>query len=212
MKNLFPSFSTLLAVAASALMLSSCNRAEYAMLPKGSSYLGSTRVATPVPATPAPVVAATPAVTSPTPAATAPITVAATPEAVVTPAPTAAAPITPAAQPKVATAPATPAPAAATVATTTAPKLNLMQRVALSKVVRKMDKLAQKSGVVQKHENTAATQKLAPRLRQAILFAAIGLLLEILGAIIGSWVVYLIGAILIIVGAVFFIIWLVDTL
>lgn len=203
MKNFSSSITRLVAVAACALTLGSCNRAEYAMLPKGSSYLGSTRVATPVPAAPAKEVAAT----EPTVAEALPAT-AALPAPVVAAAP-AAAPAAPAAQPQVAATPAPTPAAAATVAAAPAPKLNLGQRMALSKVARQLNKLAQKPGMMQQHDNTAATKKLDTRLRQAILFWVLGVILEIVGAFTSGFI-YVAGAVLIVIGTVFFIIWLVE--
>jgi hypothetical protein len=205
MKNLFPQFAKLVAVAACALTLGSCNRAEYAMLPKGSSYHGVTRVAAPVPASPAPVAVE----------ATTPATEAAKVDApVATPASTTVLPATSDKK----TAQVTPAVVDtkklgnAATAATPAPKLNLVQRVALNKVARKMDKMMQKSGTANPHANTASTQRLDSDLRTAILLAAIGILVEILGIALSSSLVYILGAVLIIVGAVFFVLWLVNKL
>ncbi|MDB5270694.1 MAG: hypothetical protein JWP58_3734 [Hymenobacter sp.] len=196
MKNFFPPFAKLIALAACALSLGSCSRSEYAMLPKGSSY-GVTRVATPVPtATPATVV---------TPAAEA--VVAATPvvaEAQPTAAPAVAAtPVTKTA-PRVA-APAVAVQAPAAVAAAPAPKLNLVQRLALSKVTRKMDKLMQKSGSVRQHDNTASTSNTAAisgNLRIGIILLLVGLLVGLLNGLIGT--------IIAIIGLIFIILWLLD--
>jgi hypothetical protein len=191
MKNHFSSITKLVALAACALSLGSCSRSEYAMLPKGGSYHGVTRVATPVPAAPA---TATATVTTPAPAET---TVAApAPVATEAPAPAVAkAPAKAAQQPAAAS-----SAAATTVAAAPAPKLSLVQRMALNKVTRKVDKLMQKSGSVRKHDNTASTARggIDGNLR-------IGLILLLIGLING-----LIGSIVAIIGLVFIVLWLLD--
>ena len=188
MKNSFTTFSKLAGLIACVISLGSCSRSEYAMLPKGATYAGNSHIAAPVRATPAPTAIATPA-----PAvAVAPVAA----PAVVAAAPT---PIAAAAQP-------------AAIATAKAPHLNLVQRLAVSQLVHKANKMAQRSGAARQHNNTAATQKLEGRLRQGIILAAIGLLVEILGAVLGSYLVYLLGAILIIVGGVFIVLYLIDKL
>lgn len=207
MKNYFSIVSKLVAAAVCALSLGSCSRAEYAMLPKGASYHGVARAATPVPASaPATVV---------TPAAPLVETVVA-PVVVIAPAPAAPA------QRVAATAPATTqavvaaAPSAATpavLATTSAaaPKLNLVQRLAMNKVVRKMDKMVQKSGALRQHDNTASTSKTAAisgNLRTGLIFLLVGLLISLFGGI--SSIFAIIGAIFAIIGLVFIILWLLD--
>ena len=193
MKNFVSPFAKLIAVAACALTLGSCSRSEYAMLPKGGSYHGVTRVSTPVPAAPetaAPVAAPAEAIT---PVETQP---AATP--VVAAAPAKAAAKTPAA---VLESPA----AAATVAAAPAPKLNLVQRMALNKVTHKMEKMVQKSGSVRQHDNTASTTKTAAisgNLRIGIILLLVGLLVGILNGLIGT--------IIAIIGLIFIILWLLD--
>ncbi len=206
MKNNFPSFAKLVAVAACALTLGSCSRAEYAMLPKGGSYHGVTRVATPVPA-------ATPAAVAATPAA-AP---AAAPMAATSVAPTelpmATAPVQTVkrqaqavASAAVASTPGT----ALTVAAAPAPKLNVMQRLALNKVTRRVDKLMQKA-TARQHDNTAATTKtsaISGNLRTGLIFLLVGLLISLFSGISGIFGV--IGAIFAIIGLVFIILWLLD--
>ena len=68
----------------------------------------------------------------------------------------------------------------------------------------------QKSGTARQHDNTAATQKLSGKLRQGIILVLIGVLVEILAAAIGSSLVYLLGAILILVGLVLIVLYLLD--
>jgi hypothetical protein len=195
MKNYFPSIVKLVAVAACALSLGSCNRAEYAMLPKGNSYHGVTRVATPVPANPAaeaPATVPTQAVASEA-VAVAPIASAA-----------------PAAEAKVAEAKvATPAAshkasyAAATTTATTAPKLNTFQRLALNKVTRKVEKAVQKASVRQ-HDDTASTARISGNLRTGLILLLVGLLVGIFNALIGT--------IIALIGVIFIVLWLLDSL
>ena len=192
MKNSFTTFSKLAGLIACVISLGSCSRSEYAMLPKGATYAGNSHVAAPVRATPAPTAVATPA-----PAvAVAPV---AAPAAIAT---------APAASPALAATAAQPA----ALATAKAPHLNLVQRLAVSQLVHKANKMVQRSGAARQHNNTAATQKLEGRLRQGILLAILGLLVEILGAVLGSSLIYLLGAILIIVGGVFIVLYLIDKL
>lgn len=195
MKNFFSPFAKLTALAICALTLGSCSRSEYAMLPKGSSYHGVTRVATPVP------------VATPVTSADEPIVVAA--PAVVAEAKPAAAPVVAAAPVAKATAssatPAVAVQAPTTVVATPAPKLNLVQRLALSKVTRKMDKLMQKSGAVRQHDNTASTSKTAAisgKLRIGIILLLVGLLVGLLNGLIGT--------IIAVIGLIFIILWLLD--
>ena len=93
----------------------------------------------------------------------------------------------------------------AAIATAKAPRLNLVQRLTVKALVNKAKKSTS-------HANTASTQKIEGNLRTAILLGAIGLVTEILGIAVGSSIIYLIGAILLVVAAVFFILWLVDKL
>ena len=198
MKNLTSVVGRLAVVLTAALALGSCNRAEYATLPRSASYLGSTTVASvpraAAPASAAPVAAAPAA--QPAAATAAPVA-----DVVV--------PATPAAAPVVAAAPAPKA--AAPVAAAPAPaKLNFVQRLALAKVTKKLEKAAQKAGAVRSHDNTASTQRLDGKLRQGIVIGIVGLLVELLGAVVGSGFVYVIGAILIVIGIILVLLWLLD--
>lgn len=193
MKNIFPSITKLLTIAACALTLGSCSRANYAVLPKGSSYHGVTRAATPVPV--APTAAATTTAVAGT-AATAPKVKAVSVAASVA---------------KAVTVPvAVPVPVLANAAP--APKLTLVQRLALSKVTKKLQKVAAKSGLARQHGNTAATQRLEGKLRQGLILGLIGLLLELVGIATGSGLIYVLGAILILVGIVLVVLYLLDSL
>lgn len=182
MKNISLSISKFVAVAACALSLGSCSRAEYAMLPQGSSYHGVTRVATPVPA-------------AASPTAAAPETVVA---ATVAPAPVAA-------RTAVVAAPAAAnALGAAAIVAAPAPKLNIVQRLALNKVTRQVDKLVQKSGAARQHDNTASVAKgsISGNLRIGLILLLVGLLVGLLNGLIGT--------IIAIVGLIFIVLWLLD--
>lgn len=197
MKNHFPTITKLVAAAVCALSLGSCSRAEYAMLPQGASYHGVARAATPVPtatAVPTPTVAVAPAAVATTEA-----------QVVATPAAAPVATAAPATR-EVAVANASVS-AAATVAAASVPKLSLVQRMALSKVTHKMDKLMQKSGAVRQHDNTASTSKTAAisgNLRIGIILLLVGLLVGIFNGLIGS--------IIALIGVIFIVLWLLDSL
>jgi len=199
MKNIFPPFAKLIAVAACALTLGSCSRAEYAMLPKGGSYHGVTRVATPVPTAP---------VDSPAPAAdvvVAPAMALKTTTVDATPATTKS--VVKVAQPAAPVAAARALGTTSTVAATPAFKLNVLQRVALNKVTRKVNKLMQNSGTVRQHDNTASTARggISGNLRTGLILLLVGLLISIFGGIFS-----IIGAIIAVIGLVFIILWLLD--
>lgn len=209
MKNLFPSFAKFAAVALCALTFGSCNRAEYAMLPKGASYHGVARAATPVPAKPeaaAPIAPVEAAATPETAAvsvaeSTAPAMQAAQPTAV---APKAATPVVasqpaPAAIETIANAPAESQAAPA-------PKLNGMQRLALNKVTKKVDKLVQKAAARQ-HISTASVTKggVSGNLRLGIILMVIGALIALLPGLFR-----VLGLIIFIVGVLFLLLWVLD--
>ena len=193
MKNHFSTVSKFAAAAICALSLGSCSRAEYAMLPKGASYHGVARAATPVPA-PAPVVAA-PNPVAPTTAMPAEAVALSTSAA------------TPVARERVSIEKAAKTAAAATtIATTTAAKPTLVQRLALNKVTRKMDKLMQKAGSVRSHDNTASTARggISGNLRTGLILLLVGLLVGIFNGLIGT--------IIALIGVIFIVLWLLDSL
>ena len=79
--------------------------------------------------------------------------------------------------------------------------------MALSKVTHKMDKLMQKSGAVRQHDNTASTSKTAAisgNLRIGIILLLVGLLVGIFNGLIGS--------IIALIGVIFIVLWLLDSL
>lgn len=200
MKHLFNILPKLTVIAAIALSASSCNRAEYAMLPKTTSYHGTQRAVAVKPA---------PTATPVTPESVAPATqeavVATEQEAVV---PKAAAPAV-ATQQAPASKPVAPAVADKSVASTksTAPKLNLVQKAVVQKLVKKANKLAAKTHVSKKSE--AASQEdanaLSRNIKLGIILLLIGILLGIFGGIIG-----VIGLIFVILGLVLLILGLLD--
>jgi len=204
MHNLTSTMGRLAVVLAGALALGSCNRAEYATLPRSASYMGTatatskTRVAVSSPIT-ATQVATAPEVTVATaPAAEAPV---ATPAV----APVAVAPVAPV----VAAAPVAEAPAvAATVATpdavAAAPKLNLVQRMALAKVTKKLNKLTANASKLNKGDNTAHTTRINGNLRTGIILLLVGLIVGIFSGLIGT--------IIALIGVIFLVLWLLDEL
>lgn len=204
MQNLTSTLGRLAVVLAGALTLGSCSRAEYAFLPRSASYLGTTTAAPKaraVAATPAPAVAAAPAAEVVAPAPEAPIATA--PVTVV--APVAAAPV--AAAKPVATQPQAVV-EDATIATTSTPaaapqKLTLVQRMAMAKVTKKINKLAAKSQLKQ-GDNTASTSRIDGNLRTGIILLLIGLLVGLLNGLIGT--------IIAIIGLVFIVLWLLDSI
>lgn len=200
MQNLTSTLNRLAVVLTSALALGSCSRAEYAFLPKSASYLGTTaaapkaRVAAAPVATPAPVAQAPVAATAAETSAVAPeIVVATTPAApraaeVATPAPPAQAEVV----------------AAATVATPAPQKLSLVQRMALAKVTKKLNKLAAKSPQFKQGDNTAHTARISGNLRTGLILLLIGLIVGIFSNTI--------GLIIALIGVVFIVLWLLDEL
>ncbi|UOR05717.1 hypothetical protein MUN82_01130 [Hymenobacter aerilatus] len=176
------------ALLVTATALTSCNRAEYAMLPKTQAYHGMQYTATAPKPTPAPEVAA-----PQTPAA-APIEapVVATAPAVATAPVEAAAPVT------------TPAPATKPAK---AQKLNLMQKALVNKVTKQANKVASKMQIKQKNE-TAETNRLDGNIRTGIILVLVGLLVSLLSFISGIFGV--LGGIIAIVGIVFIVLGLLD--
>jgi len=173
------------ALLVTATALTSCNRAEYAMLPKTSAYHGTQYTVTapkPEPVAEAPAAVATaPAAANETP------TVASAPVASVAPAPV-----------------AQPAP---TAKPAKAPKLNLVQKALVNKVVKQANKVASKVQVKQKSE-TAETNRLDGNIRTGIILVLVGLLVSLLSFVSGIFGV--LGGIIAIVGIVFIILGLLD--
>ncbi|AII52956.1 hypothetical protein [Hymenobacter sp. APR13] len=196
MKHLFQHLPKLAAVAAIALSMSSCNRAEYAMLPKTTPY-HATYHGTAKPA-PAPVAQQEEVAVVEAPATAVEEKNMAT-----------AAVVAPAAAPAVAEKPATVAAAKPAPATAAPQKLRLAERIALNKVAKKLDKYAPKLQIKQKSE-TAKANAISGNLRTGIILLLIGLLVSLFGGISGIF--SLIGGIIAIVGLIFIILWLLDEL
>ena len=198
MQNLTSTLGRLAVVLTGALALSACSRAEYAFLPKSASYLGTTtaapkaRMATAPVATPAPLVQAPVAA----PAVAPEIVVATTPAA---PRAAQVAAPTPPAQAEVAV-----APEAATIAAPAPQKLSLVQRMALAKVTKKLNKLAAKSPQFKQGDNTAHTARISGNLRTGLILLLIGLIVGLFNGLIGT--------IIALIGVVFLVLWLLDEL
>lgn len=201
MKHLFNILPKLTAIAAVALSISSCNRAEYAMLPKTTPYhatYGTTKTV-PAPAVASEKVAVTeaPAVDAPAKNAVAIAPAATTPATTPAKAPVAAAP----AKSKTVETAATPAPR----------KLNLVQRVAVAKMLKQVDKATAKVKI-KKNNEAAGANRLEGKLRQGVILLLAGLLIEILGAATGIGLIYVLGAIVAIIGVVLIVLYLLDEL
>jgi len=203
-------------VVAGALALGACSRAEYAMLPKSPAYLGTKNVAVaprpaaqPAPATVAATTEPTVPVATPAPAAVANVVPRRAPVAKTTPAvaaaPVVAAPVAPA--PVVAAAPVAVA-ATSSEAAPAAPKLNLVQRLALKKISKKLEKLAANSPQLKQRDAAASTSRVSGNLRSALIFGVVGLLLTLLGGVAGIF--YVLGVILIVIGLIFLLLWVLD--
>ncbi|QNH63254.1 hypothetical protein [Hymenobacter sediminicola] len=200
MKHLFHHLPKLAAIAAIALSASSCNRAEYAMLPKTSPY-HATYHGTAKPA-PAPVAQQEEIATAEV------ITAPVEEKNIVAETPAAVPAVTPAATPAAKSAAVASAKATKPAATSAAPrKLNLVERAAFSKVTKKLDKLASKAQLKQRYE-TAETSKIGGYLRTGIILILVGLLISLLSGISGIF--GLIGGIISIIGLIFIILWLLD--
>lgn len=207
MEKLSSLFGRLALTVAGALALGACNRSEYAMLPKSASYLGTKSTAyTPRPAALAPI-AATPAPVAPEVTATPAVAEPAAAQSVATPRlPTPAAPAKVVAAKPAPEATATPAPAVAA-APATQPKLSLVQRLMLNKLVRKIDRQTEKMSV-RKSDNTASTARVDGKLRYAIIFGAISLIFFIIGGGLANTI----GTILLVIAVLFLLFWLLDNL
>jgi hypothetical protein len=207
MQNLTSTLGRFAVVLAGALTLGSCSRSDYAFLPKSASYLGTTTAAPKVRRPLAPVAA--PATVAQAPAATSTAEApAVAPEIVVATAPTTT--------PRIASTPvaATQAPAQvastasvttdATVATAAPKSLNLVQRMALAKVTKKLNKLADKSSQFKQGDNTANTARISGNLRTGLVLLLIGLIVGIFSGLIGT--------IIALIGVIFLVLWLLDEL
>lgn len=203
MQNLTSTLCRLVVVLTGALALSSCSRAEYAFLPKSASYLGTATAASRAHA-----IVAAPAI--PTVVASSASEVAVV-EAPVTGAPTQEVTTSATAVPSAkAVALEAKSIAAASVAVTTATpvataKPNLVQRLALNKVMRKLDKQTQKI-MARRGDNTSSTARgsISGNLRIGIILLLIGLLVSFLNGFIGG--------IIAVIGLIFVVLWLLDQL
>lgn len=189
MKNLTLSLGRLALVLAGALSLGACNRAEYAGVSQSAARSSSTPVASQV-ATPYVPIAAEESAVVVAPALTTPSVANMVPAVQQAPTVAAITPIAPVAKPA------------------SAPKLNLVQRLALHKVTRKLDKLTAQLPQLKKQDASAARGGLDGNLRSALLFGLVGLILLLFSGV--SNVFAVVGTILLIIGLVFLVLWLLD--
>ncbi len=98
-----------------------------------------------------------------------------------------------------------------TTAPAKAPKLSFVQKALVQKVAKKADKLTSKVQV-KKRTEAASTSKLEGKLRQGVILLLVGLLIEILGAATGIGIIYVLGAIVAIIGVVLIVLYLLDEL
>jgi Na+/melibiose symporter-like transporter len=84
----------------------------------------------------------------------------------------------------------------------------LVQRLALKKISKKLDKLAAQSPQLKQRDAAAGTARVGGNLRSAIIFGIVGLLLTLLGGIAGIF--YVLGVIFIVIGLVFLLLWVLD--
>ena len=197
MKRIFAPLAKLAAVAVVALSLGSCNRAEYALLPKSPAYLGTQASSHRAVAVAAPAAVVTPVAPAP----------AAQPEIVSAPSATAVVPIAAAFQvvPGKGTSAQAQAVAAAAAATTaTAPastvptaRPGLLQTAIAQKIMHKTDRLVAKMQRADRN-STASTAKsgISSNLKLGIILIVIGALVTLLPGGIFD----LIGGIIAIIG------------
>jgi len=79
-----------------------------------------------------------------------------------------------------------------------------VQRMALAKVTKKINKLASKSSQFKQGDNTAHTARISGNLRTGLILLLIGLIVGIFSNII--------GLIIALIGVVFIVLWLLDEL
>lgn len=202
MKNLSFSLGRVSLVLATAFSLGACGRADYAPLSRATTQPASTPIVQNSPYVPvAGEASATVKATTPTQPAAMPLAMQPTPAAVE------AAPVAAPAAPAAVVAAAPQAKAEAPVAAP-APKLNLVQRLALRKVAKKLDKLTAKAPQFKQRDASAARGGLDSNLRSAILFGLIGLIVLLFSGV--SAVFGIVGTILLIIGLVFLVLWVLD--
>jgi hypothetical protein len=202
MKNLSFSLGRVSLVLATAFSLGACGRADYAPLSRATTQPASTPIVQNSPYVPvAGEASATVKATTPTQPVAAPLAMQPTPAAVE------AAPVAAPAAPATVVAAAPQAKTAAPIAAP-APKLNLVQRLALRKVAKKLDKLTAKAPQFKQRDASAARGGLDSNLRSAILFGLIGLIILLFSGV--SAVFGIVGTILLIIGLVFLVLWVLD--
>jgi hypothetical protein len=203
MKNLSLSLGRVTLVLATAFSLGACGRADYAPLSRATTQPAST-IAQATPYVPvASEASATVKAVTPTQSAPAASLAMQPAPATVEVAPVASA-VAPAAP--VAVAPVAAAAPHAKVAT--APKLNIVQRLALRKISKKLDNLTAKAPQFKQRDASAARGGIEGNLRSALLFGLIGIILLLFSGV--SSIFGILGTILLIIGLVFLVLWLLD--
>ena len=203
MKNLSLSLGRVSLVLATAFSLGACGRADYAPLSRATTQPASTSIVQNSPYVPvAGEASATVKATTPTQPVAAPLAMQPTPAAVE------AAPVAAPVAPAPVVAATSQAKTASAAAATSAPKLNLVQRLALRKVAKKLDKLTAKAPQFKQRDASAARGGLDSNLRSAILFGLIGLIVLLFSGV--SAVFGIVGTILLIIGLVFLVLWVLD--
>ena len=89
-----------------------------------------------------------------------------------------------------------------------APKLNLVQRLAVRKIMKKLDKMASQAPRLKQRDASAARGGLDGNLRSALLFGLVGLILLLFSGV--SSIFGILGTIFLIVGLVFLVLWVLD--
>jgi|GEM_PF-884025 len=214
MKNILSPLYSLVAGALCTLALGSCSRAEYAMLPPSSSYLGTTRAVATAPAraaqrstvaleTTAPKVASEAVAEPETPVE------ARTPATPVAKTSTASSATDEAEPANEAAAAAVAAPVAAATVAQHSVKMTRVQKFAASKALRTLNKAM---GVTQFKEklDVAKTQKISGNLRTGIILLLIALIVSLFSRV--NSIFGLIGTIIAIIGLIFIVLWLLDNI
>ncbi len=80
----------------------------------------------------------------------------------------------------------------------------MVQRLALRKIAKKLDKLTSQTPHFKKHDATASTAAISGNLRTGIILLIVGVLVGLLNGLIGT--------IIAIIGLIFIVLWLLDEL
>ena len=105
---------------------------------------------------------------------------------------------------------AAPANAVAVTKPAKAPKLNFLQKALVNKVVKKANKLASKAQLKQRSE-TAKTTAFEGKLRTGLLFLLAAVVVTLLAALVDVGFLYVISSILGLLGVIFILLYLLDS-